>query len=395
MSAVLGEARVASRGRHPTARQAADGRGPSRPAGRRTPIFLVLLLTVTTLVLLGVVMVLSATAVTSLSGTDSAWSLFRRHLLWAGVGTVALGVTMRVDYHRWRVLAVPGLVLALILLALVTLPGVGLSANGARRWLGMGPMVFQPLEPAKLAFILFVADLLSRPSRQIVNTKLTLRPVVVIAVLLAGLLILQPHLGAVIIIGIIASAMLYLAGAPLRPLCGVALLGASMAVVAISSSPWRRRRLMGFLNPWDDPLGNSYQALQSLHAMASGGPGGVGLGAGRAKWGFLPYAHTDFIFAVIAEELGLVGSLGVIAMFVVLGACGLLVALRAPDRFGMLLAIGITAWVISQAVLNLAAVTVLLPVMGMTLPFLSFGGSSLVVTMAGMGVLLNVARQIR
>ena len=385
----------AVRQRHPTARVAPDGRGPRRPVGRRTGLFLVLFLAVTTLTLFGVVMVLSATAAASVSDTDSAWSLFRRHLVWAGIGTVAMLVMLRIDYRRWQRLAPAGLVVSLILLAMVALPGLGVSANGAQRWLGIGPLTFQPSEAAKLALVLFVADLLSRPSRPIASARLTLCPVAIITGTMILLLVVQPHLGAIMIIAVIAMAMLLLAGAPMWHLAVTGLIGSGMAGIMVGASQWRRQRLLGFLDPWADPLGNGYQPLQSLRAIATGGPSGVGLGSGRSKWGFLPYAHTDFIFAVIAEELGMVGTMGVMALFVVVAVTGFVVALRAPDRFGMLVAIGITAWIVTQAVLNMGATMALVPVLGMTLPFLSFGGSSLVVTMAAVGLLLNVARQTR
>lgn len=385
----------AARQRHPTARAAPDGRGPRRPVGRRTGLFLVLFLAVATLTLFGVVMVLSATAAASVSDTDSAWSLFRRHLMWAGIGTVAMLVMLRIDYRRWQRLAPAGLVVSLILLVMVALPWFGVTANGARRWLGIGPLTFQPSEAAKLALILFVANLLSRPSRPVASVRLTLCPVAIITGTMIMLLLAQPHLGATMIIAVICMAMLLLAGAPMRHLAATGLIGAGVAGIMVATSPWRRARLLGFLDPWADPLGNGYQPLQSLRAIATGGPGGVGLGAGRSKWGFLPYAHTDFIFAVIAEELGMVGTMGVMGLFVVVAVTGFVVALSAPDRFGMLVAIGITAWIVSQAVLNMGAAMALVPVLGMTLPFLSFGGSSLVLTMAAVGLLLNVARQTR
>ena len=389
------QALVAARSRHATAAVPPDGRGPRPPMGRRTGLFLVLFLAVTVLVLLGLVMALSATAAPSLSGTDSAWSLFKSQAMWLAVGAVGLLVLLRVDYHRWQRPAVVGIGTSLLLLALTAVPSVGLSANGARRWLGVGSIVFQPSEFAKIAFVVFVAHVLSRPDRPIEDTRATLQPVLVTAGLMAALLMLQPHLGASLLIAGVAVTMLYFAGARLSHLAVATVVGAGLTAMLIAYSPWRRARVLGFLDPWDDPFGNGYQTLQSLHAMASGGIGGLGLGSGRAKWGFLPYAHTDFIFAVIGEELGLVGSLFVVTLFVVIAAAGLAVALRAPDRFGMLLAAGITSWVILQAALNIGAALAVFPVIGITLPLLSFGGTSLVTTLAAMGVLLNVARQTR
>ncbi len=389
------EALHEARRSHPTARVAPGGRGPRPPMGRRTGPFLVLFVAVAALVLLGLVMALSATAAPSLSGTDSAWSLFKSQAMWLGVGTVAILALLRVDYHRWKRPAALGMGACLLLLALTAVPSVGLSANGARRWLGSGSIVFQPSELAKLAFIVFVADLLSRPERPMEDTRSTLQPVLILTGVIAALLMMQPHLGASLLIAGVGVTMLYFAGARLSHLALAGCVGAFLTALLIAYSPWRRERVLGFMNPWEDPLGNGYQTLRSLHALAVGGVEGMGLGAGRAKWGFLPYAHTDFIFSVIGEELGLAGSLLVVALFVVIAATGLGVALRAPDRFGMLLAVGITSWIILQAALNIGAAVAVFPVVGITLPLLSFGGTSLVTTMAAMGVLLNVARQIR
>ena len=389
------QALVEARARHASARIPPDGRGPKPPIGRRTGLFLVLFLASASLVLLGLVMALSATAAPSLSGTDSAWSLFKSQAMWLGVGVLALLVLLRIDYHHWKRLAPVGLGLSVLLLALTAVPSVGLSANGARRWLGVGPVVFQPSEMAKIAFVVFLADLLSRPDRHMEDTRATLQPVLMLTGGMAGLLMLQPHLGTTLLIVGVALTMLYFAGARFIHLLAAVVVGAGLTAMLIAYSPWRRDRMLGFLDPWADPYGNGYQTLKSLHAMASGGVDGLGLGAGRAKWGFLPYAHTDFIFAVIGEELGMIGSLFVVVLFVAIAAAGLGVALRAPDRFGMLLAVGITAWILLQAALNMGAVLAIFPVVGITLPLLSFGGTSLVTTLAAMGVLLNVARQIR
>ncbi len=385
---------------HPVTRRAgagvaSEGRGPRPPIGRRTGLFLSLFLSVIALVLVGLVMALSATAAPSLSGTDSAWSLFRSQAMWLGVGVFALLVLLRVDYHHWRRLAPMGLVVSLMLLVLTVVPSIGLSANGARRWLGVGPVVFQPSELAKVAFVVFVADLLSRPDRSIDDTGSTVLPVLSLTGLMAVLLMMQPHLGTTLVISGVALTMLYFAGARLSHLIVAAVIGAAATAMMVAYSPWRRNRMLGFLDPWEDPYGSGYQTLKSLHAMASGGVDGMGLGSGRAKWGFLPYAHTDFIFAVIGEELGMIGSLFVVVLFLGLAVAGLGVTLRAPDRFGMLLAAGITSWIILQAALNMGAVVAIFPIVGITLPLLSFGGTSLVTTLAATGVLMNVARQIR
>jgi len=348
-----------------------------------------------TLVVLGVIMVLSASAAISLADTNSAWSLFRRQLMWTGLGAVAMLVIMRIDYHIWRRTARPAMMLGLLTLAAVLVPGAGITVNGATRWIGVGSLTFQPSELVKLTLVLFIADLLARPTRSMADSRSTMRPVIFVSLLVVGLLMLEPHLGASLILLTIASSMLFLAGAPISRMLSLGSVVGVFGAIGIYASPWRRDRLLAFLHPMADPNGTGYQLLQSLHAITAGGFSGVGLGESRAKWGFLPYAHTDFIFAILAEELGLLGAMFVIVMFTVIGVAGFMAALRAPDRFGMLLAVGITTWVVSQVVLNVGSVMAVLPVTGVTLPFMSFGGSSVVMTMAAMGLLLNIARQSR
>ena len=381
--------------------QQPGSRAPSRrgglrqPVGRRTPSFVALLVIVTNLVLLGTVMGLSATAAPSLANNDSAWSMFRSQGLWVAAGMVTMLVLLRVDYHHWRRLAMVGLGLSLALLVLTTLPDWGISNNGARRWLGVGPLSFQPSEAAKLPFVIVVASLLSRPSRPISDPRATVHPVILLTAAYVVLQMLQPHLGSSILIVGIAMSMLFFAGASLLRLLAVSIAAAAATSLMIAVTPWRRARLGAFFDPWADPMDSAYQPLRSLYALASGGIKGVGLGAGRSKWGFLPDAHTDFIFAVIGEELGMAGTLFVVSSFISFAFVGLCVAVRAPDRLGMLLAWGITSWIVLQAGLNIGAVLGVFPVVGMTLPLLSFGGSSVVSTLAAVGVLLNVARQSR
>lgn len=363
--------------------------------GQRTGLFMLLFFSVAALVLIGMVMGLSVTAVPSLSNTDSAWSLFIRHAVWFCVGTVVLIVMLRIDYHLWKPLAPTLIVLSFVSLAATMVPVLGSSVNGAQRWISFGPITWQPSETAKLALVVFIADLLSRSNRSITNHQLTLRPALVVTLAMICMFMMQPHLGGSMMVAAIVIVMLWFAGVKFTPLLAICLAGIGSVLMIIWLSPWRRARLFAFLNPWEDPSGNGYQPLQSLHALASGGLDGVGLGEGRSKWGFLPYAHTDFIFAVIGEELGLLGTLLVVLLFTLVGVGGFIVAIRASDRFGMLLAAGITAWVSVQAVINMGAVVAVFPVVGITLPLLSFGGSSLVTTMAAMGLLMNIARQVK
>ena len=244
----------------------------------------------------------------------------------------------RIDYHRWRRLATPLLLVSLGFLLLVLVPGVGVGANGATRWIGVGSLTFQPAELAKFALLVWVADLLARRAAFMHNTRATLRPVVVVLAVMATLVMLQPNLGTTIVLAAIALTLCFVAGAPLGPLAAWAALGIGAATTLALAAPYRRSRVLTFLDPWADPMDKGYQNIQALVGVASGGFFGRGLGASRAKWGFLPYAHTDFIFAIIGEELGLVGAAVVVGLFVLLVIIGIRVALHAPDRFGLLLA---------------------------------------------------------
>ncbi len=382
----------ASRGRHPSARP-----GQRRPPGDRSSTFVGLLVVVTALVLLGLVMVMSAASVSDLRTSGSAWDSFTRQAIFAVVGFAGMFAVMRQHYGLWRRVATPLLVVSFVLLALVLVPGVGVGANGATRWLGAGPLRIQPSELAKLAIIIWSARWLAldRNHDVIREDPRVLRPVLLALAGLAVLLLLQPNLGTLIITTCAVGAVIFVSGASLFRLVGWGALGLSAAAAAALSADYRRARVTAFLHPWDDPANTGYQTIQSLVGIASGGLTGVGLGASRAKWGFLPYAHTDFIFAIIAEELGLIGAVTVLALLAALGYFGIRAALRAPDTFGMLLAAGVTTWFVLQAVVNVGAVVGLLPITGVPLPFVSYGGTSLVVNLLAMGVLLSVARHGR
>ena len=253
----------------------------------------------------------------------------------------------------------------------------------------------QPSELAKLGLLLFSADLLSRRADKVGDFKATTRPVLGAFGLIAFLLLLQPDLGTTLVTGCIVIGILFLAGTPLHWMGGIGIGAALTTLLLAKVEPYRWRRMTSFLDPFADVSNTGYQAAQGRIALANGGLSGLGLGASRAKWGFLPAAHTDFIFAIIGEELGLAGSVCVLLLFGAFAYLGVRAALRAPDRFGFLLAGGVTAWVLGQAVINIGAVVGLLPITGVPLPFVSSGGSSLVPMMAGLGMLLNVTRQGR
>lgn len=347
------------------------------------------------LTLFGLVMVLSASQVTSLYDSESPYSLFQRQAMWAAIGAVAFVVSSRIDYRWLRRLAVPFLVFTVILLIAVLIPGVGRRINGSSRWLGVGPFVVQPGEFAKLAVVLFSADLLSRRSKQMHRPDITIKPVMLIVGGMSGLLLLQPKLGTTIVIAAVGIMMLFVAGARLPHLFAWTAAGAVVATIAAFGSDYRRARLLSFIDPWADPLGNGLQTIQSQIGIASGGWLGVGLGAGRAKWGFLPYAHSDFIFAIVAEEVGLLGAGALVLSFALVGYLGIRAAINAPDRFGMLMAAGLTSWLLVQAFMNIAMSIGLMPITGEPLPFVSAGGSSLVTTLAAAGVLTNIAKRSR
>jgi cell division protein FtsW len=354
-----------------------------------------LLAVVAVLIVVGLVMVLSASSVQSQREVGSTWSYFGRQVLWVGAGIGALVVTARLDYRRWQRLATPFLGVCMALLVLVLVPGLGVEINGARSWFSLGPVRMQPSELTKLALLLHCAQLLSRRANRVHQAQLTLVPVCVVAGAVAVLVMLQPDLGGTIVLASIAFAVLFVAGVPLLRLGAVGALAGGAAVALALAAPYRRNRILAFLDPDRDPLGIAFQLNQSFMGVASGGWTGLGLGESRAKWGFLPNAHTDFIFAIIAEELGLLGATVVVGLFLAFAVFGTRAALAAPDRFGALVAAGITAWILTQAFVNVGGVVGILPITGLTLPFISFGGTSLVITMAATGILLNVARQGR
>jgi cell division protein FtsW len=363
-----------------------------RPTGRRSSYFLMLFGAVVVLSLLGLVMVLSASAANALRFNGSSWYYFRQQLAWLGLGSFAMVVAMRIDYQFWRHLTKPLMITALVLLVLV-LTTHGITANGSTRWFGWGPVRLQPSEFAKLALVVHCSDLLAK--RRYWQHKYKIGPVVISFAVIATLLMLQPNLGTTIICASIVLALLWAAGAPLQAFGAVSGVAALFATIFAIFEPYRMRRLVAFTDVWSNSSDSGYQTVQSLIAVSNGGITGVGLGASRGKWGYLPFAHTDFIFSIIAEELGLIGSLTVILLFLLIGVLGFAAASHAPDDFGAFVAIGITSWLLVQAFINIGVTLGLIPVTGVPLPFLSFGGSSLVVTMGAFGILLNIARQAR
>jgi cell division protein FtsW len=362
-------------------------------AQRSSRLVVALLIPITLLLVIGLGAILSASSVTGLQESADSLFYFKRQLAWMTAGVVALVVAAVVPLHWFRRMAFPTFVVAVILL-IATLV-VGTRVNGATRWLVAGPISIQASEPAKLATILLLATLVSRKENSMHRLRDFVWPVVLSVGLVSVLVVLQPDLGTAVLIAVGSFAVLTASAAPFRYVVGSGLAAGGIALGAAVTSPYRWARVTAFLDLSADPLGGGYQAVQSLVALGTGGLFGVGLGASRARWSFLPNAHTDFIFSIIGEETGLAGSLVVVLLFVALTVTGTLIAYRAADRFGRLVAIGITAWLIAQALVNLGGVTGVLPITGVPLPFVSFGGSALLTEMAAVGILVSVARSGR
>jgi len=345
---------------------------------------------------IGVVMVYSASSIVAADRYGDAAYFLKRQLIWVALGGAAMLLTQRIHYAAFRRFTPFILLCAVAALALVLFPGIGRVAGGARRWLAFGgPFSFQPAEAAKLAMALYLANFLANRGSQLRDFRRAVLPPLLITGLIFGLILAQPDLGSAMMIGLLTMSMLFLAGARIIHLAGLAALGIPGVLVAILGEEYRRQRLLAFLDPWADPRGAGFHIIQSLLALGSGGILGMGLGNSRQKFFYLPERHTDFIFSILGEELGLIGTAAVIVLFAVFAYRGFRVARRAPDQFGSLLASGITTMIVIQAVLNIGVTTGVLPITGVPLPFLSFGGSSLLFTMIASGVLLNISQYAR
>ena len=340
--------------------------------------------------LTGVVLVLSASPIAGLNHTGEALLYFRRHLYSVAMAVIVLLVTLGVDYRHWRKAAAPLVVLSYSLLIAVML--FGNVVSGSRRWLDFGFFNVQPSELAKLAVVVAVAAFLEHRYHELALSPRRLRPLLIVLGGGCALVMLQPDLGTTLILAMIAVGMMFAVGVPSRYLLRLGLYAAPVMAILFAAADYRRARLVGFLNPVEERLGAGYQTFQSLVGLAQGGVTGSGLGAGQAKWGWVPNAHTDFIFVIVGEELGLLGGLMVLTLLSLVGVLGFRTARRAPDIFGSLLAAGITIWLMLQTFVNIGGVLGLLPITGVTLPFLSYGSSSLLVNAVAAGLLLNIAK---
>lgn len=344
---------------------------------------------------IGIIMVYSASAVLAFHDYGDSFYYLKRQLLFAVLGIVAMFIAMNTDYWVWKKLAKTGLITAFILLVIVLIPGIGVVRGGARSWLGVASFGIQPSEFMKLAMILFMAKMLSEHQDRITHFAKGLAPALLLLCTAFGLIMLQPDLGTGAVLIGATLLVLYTAGARISHLMYLALIGLVGLVGLIAAAPYRLQRITAFLDPWQDPLGAGYQAIQSLYAIGPGGLVGLGLGMSRQKYSYLPEPQTDFIFSIIAEELGFIGGATVLMLFLLLIWRGMRTAITAPDSFGSLLALGIVGIIAVQVVINIGVVIGLMPVTGITLPLISAGGSSLTLMLTAVGILLNISRYSR
>jgi len=364
-------------------------------ASRWTGVAIALTTVTVLLMLIGLLMSFSASIVDAAQDGD-AFGTFRRQSLWALLSIPAFFVAARFPRRHLRTLSWPLMLVALVLLALVVIPGVGVTRFGATRWLGYGGLVFQPSEVAKLAILLWLADVLERKRPRdgsFLSTEHLLLPALPALLLVGALVMLQPDLGTFVLMALIVGALLFVEGLRMRIIAGTMLLGAALVGVLVLVADYRMARIRGWLYAEQYAQAEGFQLVQSWVALGSGGVFGVGLGSSRGKWNFIPNPETDFVFAIVGEELGLVGAVGLLLLFVTLLLLGMHVAFNAAPGYDRSLAFTITAWVVGQAFVNVGTVIGLLPVTGVTLPLVSVGGSSLLVTMVALGILVNVAKQ--
>jgi len=372
-------------------RRAVRTRGAQR---ERRRVAMPLLVAVLALVAIGVVMVYSASSVRALLSSNDPARYGIAQAVFAAIGLSAMVVMSRIDFRVYRYFAIPAYVGALVLLALVLVPSIGFEVGGSRRWLQL-PVIgnFQPAEVAKLAIILYLAQWLDRRGRGAHGLRGGLIPFALLVAPGFLLIAAEPDLGTAGIYAVAAMSVFFMSGASMVGFVAMAGAVAAAAVVFISRTPYQLARVTTFLDPERDPLGAGYNAMQALMALAMGGLAGVGLGASRQKYLYLPAPSTDFIYAIIGEEWGLIGTLIVLVLFLVIAWQGYRIAVHAPDTFSGLLAAGITTWLVVQAVINMMVVTALWPVTGVPLPFISYGGTALIINLVAVGILLSISRE--
>ena len=344
------------------------------------------------LLLLGLIMVYSASSIwAEYKYADSIFFL-KRQLLFVTVGLIMMFLVMQIDYWVWKKWAKPSIIVCFFFLILVLIPGIGKEINGSRSWIGVGAFSIQPSEFMKLSMILFLAKYISENQKYISTIKKGMVPTLAIVFLAFGLIMLQPDLGTGTVLVGTCITIIFIAGARVRHFMFLGFLGISGFVLLIISAPYRLKRITSFLNPWEDPLDSGFQIIQSLYAIGPGGLFGLGLFNSKQKYFYLPEPQTDFIFSILGEELGFIGAAFLLLLFGILFQRGIKIAIQAPDLFGTFIATGIIAMITIQVMINISVVIGLIPVTGITLPFLSYGGSSLTIMLTAVGVLLNISK---
>jgi len=356
---------------------------------------LILVISIISLLVIGLLMVYSASAIWADFKFNDSFYFLKRQMLFAVVGVIAMVILSRIDYTVWKHWAKPILIICFVLLLLVLIPGIGNVRNGSRSWIGVGAFSIQPSEFMKLAMIIFLAKYLEANHKKITSFVKGLLPTLSLVAVAFGLIMLQPDLGTGTVMFGTSCVIILVSGARIRHYLWMGLVGLAGFAGLVASAPYRLERITSYLDPWQDPLGSGFQIIQSLYAIGPGGLFGLGLGESRQKFFYLPEPQTDFIFAILSEELGYIGGTIVLLLFAILLWRGIKIALNAPDLFSCLLATGIISMIAIQVMINVSVVTGLIPVTGITLPFLSYGGSSLTLTLMAVGVLINISRHSR
>lgn len=355
---------------------------------------LLLLFTILALVLSGLIMILSASSVKAEKLFSNSYFFFFNQLKYLVIALVISVIAYKFKYRKLKDLAPYLLLLALFLLVLVLIPGIGIKTSGSRRWLPLGPVNFQPSEVAKLAVIIYLAAYIEKNRKQLKKFKKGVLPPLLVVLLIFGLILLEPDLGTAVTLSAVSASVIFVGGIKISLFIGLGIFSTILFFAAIILEPYRRERLLTFIDPWQEPLTDGYHIIQSLLALGSGGLFGVGAGNSHQKFLYLPEPGTDFIFAVLGEEFGLIGTLIIVSLYFLLAWRGLRIASKVEDPFGSMMALGITLMVVIQALINMYVVTSLMPVTGITLPLISYGGSSLVINLTALSLLLNISRYV-
>ncbi len=344
------------------------------------------------LMCIGIIMIYSSSSIYAWERYKDGFFFLKRHLVFMLIGALLTFIFMAIDYRKLRSIVQPLILISILLLVLVLIPGIGREVSGARRWFRFKMLSFQPSEFANLAVIIYISDFIARKGNLIKTFLKGFLPPMFLLGVFSILILIQPDLGTTVALGLVVITMLFVAGVRPAYILSLILSSIPLLYVLIFSVPYRRARIMAFINPWLDPRGSGFQIIQSQIALGSGGIFGVGLGHSRQKLFYLPAAHTDFIFSIIGEELGLLGTIGVIILFIIFIQQGIKIIKNAPDKFGYFLSLGLVLMISFRAIVNIGVSCGMLPTKGLPLPFISYGGSSFIFDMVSVGILVNIAR---